>query len=99
PATMLPRRSEPAIFRNESANGGNGGNISGPSFLGLSTDKGGDADYLLEDEPSGHGLRKLVLLVIIIAIVGLVFMQWRSSVRANPKAAPAKTDPATTASP
>jgi hypothetical protein len=95
----LPRRAEPAIFRNEPANGVSS-NISGPSFLGLGTDKGGEGDYLLEDEPSSRGgLRKLVLLAILIAIVGLVFMQWRSSVRANPKATPAKTDPATTTAP
>ena len=95
----LPRRAEPAIFRNEPASGGSG-NISGPSFLGLGTDKGGDSEYLLEDEPSsGGGLRKLILLAILITIVGLVFVQWRSSVRANPKATPAKTDPATTAEP
>jgi hypothetical protein len=79
----LPRRSEPAIFRDESANSGR---ISGPSFLGLSSqpDSNGDVEYLLEDEPSGGGLRKLLLLVILAAILGLVFVQWRSSFKANP---------------
>lgn len=106
-----PRRDEPAIFRNERREPANEAhvplketnvvaakesNISGPSFLGLNNQQSGnDVEYLLEDEPSGGGLRKLILLVIIAAIVGLVFMQWRSSLRANPKAVPAKTDPAT----
>ena len=106
-----PRRDEPAIFRNERREQANEArvplkettvasakesNISGPSFLGLNNQQSGnDVEYLLEDEPSGGGLRKLVLLVIIAAIVGLVFMQWRSSLRANPKNTPVKTDPAT----
>jgi hypothetical protein len=106
-----PRRGEPAIFRNErneparetrlpvkesNSASARESNISGPSFLGLNTPQSGnDVEYLLEDEPSGGGLRKLVLLVILAAIIGLVFVQWRSNLKANPKAAPAKTDPAT----
>jgi hypothetical protein len=113
----LPRRSEPAIFRNdppragavraESASSeairqqsGNGGRISGPSFLGLNSqpDNNNEVEYLLEDEPSGGGLRKLLLLVILAAILGLLFVQWRSSFKANPKPpAPAKSDPSTPA--
>lgn len=107
----LPRRGEPAIFRNEPprkessprevvrSESGNGGRISGPSFLGLSSqpDNNGEVEYLLEDEPTGGGLRKLLLLVILAAILGLVFVQWRSSFKASPKpsAAPAKSDPST----
>ena len=119
-AVSLPRRGEPAIFRdeprsNEARNGElrnievraeprsnelrNGGNISGPSFLGLNSQPAGDGEYLLEDEPSGGGLRKLLLLVILAAILGLVFVQWRSSFKANPKPAPAKTDPTSAPSP
>jgi hypothetical protein len=114
---VLPRRGEPAIFRNESPrNGavraesvssegirkesGNGGRISGPSFLGLNSqpDNNGDVEYLLEDEPTGSGLRKLLLLVILAAILGLLFVQWRSSFKANPKPpVPAKADPSTPA--
>lgn len=113
----LPRRDEPAIFRNESPrNGvlraesapseairnesGTSGRISGPSFLGLNSqpDNNNDVEYLLEDEPSGHGLRKLLLLVVLAAILGLLFMQWRSSFKASPKPpAPAKSDPSTPA--
>ena len=113
----LPRRSEPAIFRNdppragavraESASSeairqqsGNGGRISGPSFLGLNSqpDNNNEVEYLLEDEPSGSGLRKLLLLVILAAILGLLFVQWRSSFKANPKPpVPAKSDPSTPA--
>jgi Double zinc ribbon len=86
------RRGEPAIFRNEPVNDSP---ISGPSFLGLNTQPdGGDGEYLLEDEPSRGGLRKLLLLVILAAIVGLIFVQWRSSFKASPKASPSKTEPA-----
>ena len=102
----LPRRGEPAIFRNEPAKESGApvkeaslpekeSNISGPSFLGLNSQPpGGEVEYLLEDEPSGGGLRKMILLVIIVAILGLVFVQWRSSLKANPKSSPVKTEPA-----
>lgn len=62
--------------------------IQGPSFLGLSDEPEDDTGYLLEEENSSHsGLRKLVLLVILAAIIGLIFVQYRSSLRANPKPA------------
>ena len=116
-AVALPRRGEPAIFRNETPrNGtaraesvsseavrkesGNGGRISGPSFLGLNSqpDNNDGVEYLLEDEPSGGGLRKLLLLLVLAAILGLLFVQWRSSFKANPKPpVPAKSDPSTPA--
>jgi hypothetical protein len=104
PPVALPRRSEPAIFRDEPGSlrdeprslndePRNGAHISGPSFLGLNSQPEGNGEYLLEDEPSRGGLRKLVLLVILAAILGLVFVQWRSSFKANPKPAPT-TEPA-----
>jgi hypothetical protein len=79
---------------------GNSGRISGPSFLGLNSqpENNGDVEYLLEDEPSGSGLRKVLLLVVLAAILGLLFMQWRSSLKASPKPpTPAKSDPSTPA--
>jgi double zinc ribbon protein len=86
------RRGQPAIFRNQPVNDSS---ISGPSFLGLnSQSEGSDAEYLLEDEPSRGGLRRLLLLVILAAIVGLIFVQWRSGFKASPKASPSKTEPA-----
>jgi double zinc ribbon protein/Sel1 repeat-containing protein len=84
------RRGDPAIFRNEP---GHGSQISGPSFLGLNSQSEGNGEYLLEDEPSRGGLRRLLLLVILAAILGLAFVQWRSSFKANPKPAPVKTEP------
>ncbi|HZD08067.1 MAG TPA: zinc ribbon domain-containing protein [Candidatus Limnocylindrales bacterium] len=110
----LPRRGEPAIFRNEPPRNertesvsseirkesGNGGRISGPSFLGLNSqpDNNEGVEYLLEDEPSGSGLRKVLLLLVLAAILGLLFVQWRSSFKASPKPpAPAKSDPSTPA--
>jgi hypothetical protein len=89
-------RQEPAIFRNESPGGAH---VSGPSFLGLNSQPEGDGEYLLEDEPTGGGFRKLVLLLILAAILGLIFVQWRSSLRANPKPAPTKAAPAASPAP
>lgn len=68
--------------------------IQGPSFLGLSDEPEDDTTYLLEEENSSHsGLRKLVLLVILAAIVGLIFVQYRSSLHANPKPEPSHSSP------
>jgi hypothetical protein len=59
--------------------------VSGPSFLGLNEPQG-EGEYLLEEEKSSRrGLRALLLLVILAAIVGLIVVQWRSSLHANPK--------------
>ena len=77
--------------------------IMGPSFLGIGNDPEGEGEYLLEDESgSGAGFRRLILLVVLAAIVGLIFMQYRSSLKANPKtpemspsAAPARQGNAT----
>ena len=71
--------------------------IGGPSFLGLSSDPHADGEYLLEDETSSRsGLRKLVLLVVLLAIAGLIFVQWRASYHASPRPLePPKPGPAT----
>src|SRR5215472_11176995 len=54
--------------------------IGGPSFLGLSDDSTSEGEYLLEENGSSGGmLRRLVLLAILAAIGGLVFVQWRSN--------------------
>jgi len=104
------RRAEPAIFqsettRNQAASGNvaaarheqaNSSQISGPSFLGLNAQPDSTGEYLLEDEPSGGGLRKVLLLVIVVAILGLIFVQWRSSFKASPKPAPSKIEPTST---
>lgn len=75
--------------------------IGGPSFLGLNAEPLNEGEYLLEDEASSRGgLRTLVLLVILAAILGLIFVQWRSSYRANPKSPqPSKPDAAQKAQP
>ncbi|HKD78485.1 MAG TPA: zinc ribbon domain-containing protein [Candidatus Angelobacter sp.] len=73
--------------------------ISGPSFLGLNSQTEEGGEYLLEDEPSHGGLRKLILLVVLAAIIGLIFVQWRSNLKANPKPAPAKAEPAASPGP
>ena len=49
--------------------------VSGPSFLGLADEPSRDRDvhYLLEDEPRGHGLGHVLLLVIM---AGAAFGAW-----------------------
>lgn len=85
-AAPVPARSGAEAFHRER---GDNSAIFGPSFLGLSDESEDETSYLMEDEASsGSGLRKLVLLVILAAIVGLIFVQYRSSLHANPKAAP-----------
>lgn len=90
----LPRAGTPAsVFRSDPdqnlhSERGERIGIQGPSFLGLSDEPEDDTGYLLEEEnSSGSGLRRLVLLVILAAIIGLIFVQYRSSLRANPKPA------------
>ena len=68
--------------------------VTGPSFLGLN-DSEGEGEYLLEDErSSGRGLRTLILMVILVAIVGLIYVQWRANLKAKPLEQP-KPEPAT----
>ncbi|HKE30161.1 MAG TPA: zinc ribbon domain-containing protein [Candidatus Angelobacter sp.] len=70
--------------------------LGGPSFLGLS-DPQGDSEYLLEEErSSGRGIRSFLLLVILAAIVGLIYVQYRSSLKGGSKSPELpKPDPAT----
>jgi hypothetical protein len=59
--------------------------LGGPSFLGLNEEET-DSEYLLEEEgSSGGGIRTLVLLVILLAIGGLIYVQYRSNLNASPK--------------
>lgn len=83
---VLPRPSgPPTLFRGEPGHDDRGG-ILGPSFLGLSDEPESEGDYLLEEEKSSRGgIRRLVLLAILAAILGLVFVQWRSGFSASPK--------------
>jgi hypothetical protein len=57
--------------------------ISGPSFLGLS-EPAGDGEYLLQEEKSsGTLVRTFVFLVLLAVVAGLVFLGWRSGLRAS----------------
>jgi hypothetical protein len=87
-----PEPEPPTFFRSDHGDRG----IPGPSFLGLSDEPESEGGYLLEDEgKSRRGLRTLVLLAILAAIVGLIVMQWRSGFKLGPKAPEApKTEPA-----
>lgn len=98
PASEVPlhTKTPPAIFRSEPPRGST---IGGPSFLGLGDEPQDSGDYLLEDEGSSGGvLRRLVLIAILAAIAGLMFVGWRSISRANPKPAPLP-QPTTSSSP
>jgi hypothetical protein len=78
----LPRDASPPLHGDEHRSV-----IMGPSFLGLGNESESEGEYLLEDESgSGAGIRRLILLAVLIAIVGLIFLQWRSSLKANQKA-------------
>jgi hypothetical protein len=92
-------KAQPAIFRNEPPRATGG--VSGPSFLGLGDEPENPGDYLLEDEASSGGmLRRLVLIAILAAIAGLVFLGWRTSSRAAPKSSPPQqTQPTASPSP
>src|SRR5437588_564143 len=83
-AAWQPRErasAEPPVIRSSSPS-----SLAGPSFLGLSAEPQTEGEYLLEDESSSRGgLRALILLVILAAIGGLIFMQWRSSYSASPR--------------
>lgn len=90
PASEVPAhpKTPPTIFRNEPTRASA---ISGPSFLGLGDEPQNTSEYLMEDESSSGGvLRKLVLIAILAAVGGLVFVAWRSSSLANPKWFPLK---------
>ncbi len=91
-------KTPPSLFRNEPPHVSS---IGGPSFLGLGDDPQNNADYLLEDEgTSGGVLRKLVLIAVLAAIAGLVFVGWRTNWRANPRLWPqSKSQPTASSSP
>jgi TPR repeat protein len=62
----------------------------------LSSEPQSEGQYLLDDDSSSRsGLRKLVLLAVLAAIIGLVYAQWRANTAANPKSPePPKRQPA-----
>jgi hypothetical protein len=87
-AESAPHAKTSAIFRSETPRFSG---VSGPSILGLGDEPQNSAEYLLEDDggSSGSMLRRLVLIAILAAIAGLIFVGWRSTFfRANPKASP-----------
>jgi len=75
--------------------------IGGPSFLGLNEESPGNATYLLEDEHTSRGgVRKMLLLLFLLAILGLIYFQWRSSQLGSGKSLEMpKADPATVPTP
>ena len=69
--------------------------VSGPSFLGLNDASATGGEYLLEDErSSGRGLRMFLLLVVLVAIAGLVFMQYRANLKGSRSPDLPKPEPA-----
>src|SRR5216683_3054952 len=54
--------------------------VSGPSILGLGEEPThNNVDYLLEDEPSGHG-RMFLALVLLLITAGFLVWHWRRDV-------------------
>jgi hypothetical protein len=100
PQAEISPRPPAAIFRNTSpaarSTPAEHPGISGPSFLGLSEPESSTGEYLLEEEKSSGALvRTLVFLVLVAVVAGLVFLQWRSGLRASQKGPePAKPVPA-----
>jgi hypothetical protein len=99
PPEEAPPRPPAAIFRSAPAEPpapAERSTISGPSFLGLNDAPANSGDYLLEDEePSGHMVRTLVFVGILAVVLGLMFFQWRSNLRAGQKPpGPSKPAPA-----
>ncbi|HLY99256.1 MAG TPA: zinc ribbon domain-containing protein [Candidatus Angelobacter sp.] len=74
--------------------------IGGPSFLGLNEESSRNATYLLEDEQASRGgVRKVLLLLFLLAILGLIYFQWRSSQADGKVPEIPKADPATVPTP
>ena len=94
-ATAVPRRHHTATLVAEEE--AHTPPLGGPSFLGLN-DPQSDSEYLLEEErSSGRGIRAFLLLVILAAIVGLIYVQYRSSLKGGSKSPEMpKPEPATT---
>jgi hypothetical protein len=87
PESSPQLKTAPAIFRTETPRPVT---IGGPSILGLGDEPQNTGEYLLEEEEGSSGgvLRRLVLIAILAAIAGLIFVGWRSTFRANPKSSP-----------
>lgn len=69
--------------------------VSGPSFLGLNDASAAGGEYLLEDErSSGRGLRMFLLLVVLVAIAGLIFVQYRANLKGSRSPELPKPEPA-----
>jgi TPR repeat protein len=52
--------------------------ISGPSFLGLSSDPTATADYLLEEEPRKGGPFRFLMILAILALIVVGALEWRA---------------------
>ena len=62
-----------------SANGGHPENVHGPSFLGLADDPKEEFRYLYEDEPPRSYALLIFILVLLVAIGGAGYWQWRNN--------------------
>lgn len=84
-AVLLADRDRPQPVATPHSSQPETSSVAGPSFLGLN-DTYAEGEYLLEDERAPRrGLRAFLLLIVLAAIVGLIFVQYRSSLKANPK--------------
>jgi len=76
PRSVAPEpKPEPRqVFRQEPVS-----TISGPSFLGLSSDPTDTADYLLmEEEPRKGGAFRVLMMLAILALIVVGALEWRA---------------------
>ncbi len=74
PVVAEPRVESRQVFREEPVSP-----ISGPSFLGLSSDPTATGDYLLmEEEPRKGGAFRFLMFLAIIALVVVGALEWRA---------------------
>jgi hypothetical protein len=74
PVAAEPRIEPRQVFREEPVSP-----ISGPSFLGLSSDPTATGDYLLmEEEPRKGGAFRFLMFLAIIALIVVGALEWRA---------------------
>ena len=74
PVAAEPRVEPRPVFREEPVSP-----ISGPSFLGLSSDPTATSDYLLmEEEPRKGGAFRFLMMLAILALIVVGALEWRA---------------------
>lgn len=77
PAAERPLTAERTSAERPSTNGGHPENVHGPSFLGLADDPKEEFRYLYEDEPPRSYTLLVVIVLLLAALGGAGYWQWR----------------------